>query len=340
MAHQIFGERYIGKEAAWHGIGVAGADVNATGAFEMMGAYDVIKMPAAALTDGEVLQNEGAYFIVRPPTADDPAHRFFGGGTVSEDWVNVTPTETVRIADGAVRDADGAPVAVETMGALGHGERMFITYRLADMAIAGEEIKNYLIYLPAFQPGVSHKTIIAPVRVVCNNTMRLAIDTATDSRNFAHVRGIEMRMTEWLETAYDRAMNITRIAKLQLEKMAQTPITLPEVKMIAATLYTPPAAPQRNSSLAVRDWETREANYEKEIARMKERRDHLITLWQGAGIGMDAPALAGTVYGLYQAACDAETHRRGKATARPIKLIEGDRGDVILKAYTACLQLV
>jgi len=340
MAHQIFGTRFIGKQSAWHGIGVADADVNAIGAFETMGEYDVIKMPAAALTDGEVLQNDGAFFIVRPPTGDDPVHRFFGSGTVSEDWVNVTPAETVQIADASVRDADGAPVSVETMGALGYGERMFITYSLGDMSIAGEEIKNYLIYLPAFQPGISHKTIIAPVRVVCNNTMRLALDTATDSRNFAHVRGIEMRMAEWLGEAYDRAMNITRIAKAQLEKMAETPLTLPEVKMIAATLYTPPPAPQRNSSLAVRDWETREANYEKEIARMKERRDHLVTLWQGAGIGMDAPALAGTVYGLYQATCEAETHRRGKATARDLKLIEGDRGDVILKAYTACLQLV
>lgn len=341
MAHNIHGSRFIGfKTPAWHLIGQTVEEPTpAIAAYEMMGGYDVVKLPAAALGDGETIRNNGAFFVARTPTTDDPAYRFYGKTVVGEDWVNVSPARTAEIADMSVRDADGNAVGVETMGSLGFGERMFISYKMDETEIAGETVIPYAIYLPAFEPGVSHKVIVSTVRVVCQNTMRLAISGATDSRNFPHIRGIESKISEWLSDTYDRTMKITRQAKVECEKMAAKPITMPEVRMIVNSLYPLPKPPQADSAFAVRDIATRQATFEANIERMKARQDAVIALWDGAGIGSDSPALRGTAYGLYQAVCEHETYRAGKATSVPVKLLEGDRGDAIINAYVACMKI-
>lgn len=64
----------------------------------------------------------------------------------------------------------------ETVGALGNGETVFITAKLkAEMVVNKDLIENYLLLSMAHDGSASINVMFTPIRVVCNNTLSLAL---------------------------------------------------------------------------------------------------------------------------------------------------------------------
>jgi phage/plasmid-like protein (TIGR03299 family) len=64
----------------------------------------------------------------------------------------------------------------ETAGALGHGERIWIQARLGnDIEVAGDKIQRYLLLSNTHNASSSLQVKLTPVRVVCNNTLTVAL---------------------------------------------------------------------------------------------------------------------------------------------------------------------
>ena len=75
----------------------------------------------------------------------------------------------------------------ETVGALGNGETIFITCKLKDeMLINKEQIDKYLLLTMSHDGSSSIAVMFTPIRVVCNNTLTLALQAKSNKVIIRH----------------------------------------------------------------------------------------------------------------------------------------------------------
>ena len=122
MPASIFGERFYGhRTPAWHGIGtVMDENLIATEAMLVANIEFPIHKWAMFAQNPETMElvPSNQYAVVRDATADDPETRILS--TVGEQWTPLQATDLARMLD---------PISerypVETVGALGNGEKIF-----------------------------------------------------------------------------------------------------------------------------------------------------------------------------------------------------------------------
>ena len=168
MAHNLYDERFVTRRPAWHKLGkVFGEDakLTATQAMEMADMmFGVEKHPQIVrLEDGTELET-GSYAVVREPTSTDNKHEVLA--TVGKEW---TPIQARDLGRMIAPKSESFPV--ESAGALGKGEKIFLSLDASESKIAGEDHHLYWLVTDA-RDGTSGLTIaFTPVRVVCQNTL-------------------------------------------------------------------------------------------------------------------------------------------------------------------------
>jgi phage/plasmid-like protein (TIGR03299 family) len=135
-------------------------------------------------------------------------------GVVGKDYEVVQNVNAFEFFDSIVGGKDG--ILYETAGALGKGERIFITAKLPDYIRVGKDdlIEQYLFLTTSHDGYGSITAAFTPVRIVCANTLNAAM------RN--HSNGIKIRHTasanERLKQAY-QLLGITNQLADELEEV-------------------------------------------------------------------------------------------------------------------------
>lgn len=127
------------------------------------------------------------------------------------------------IASGKDMNREDVPV-VETAGVLGNGERCFVTMKFpTDIRLntkKDDPISFYLVAQNSHDNSGTFKILISPVRVVCQNTLQLALNNAVSKISFRHTRFINERVDmldkDTAEMAY-KTLGIYDVYKQHLE---------------------------------------------------------------------------------------------------------------------------
>lgn len=120
-------------------------------------------------------------------------------GVVSDRYKVVQNEDAFRFTDGLL----GKGVRYETAGSLQGGRKVWLLARLPrEYIIAGERISPYLVFSSTHDGSGSVKVAVTPVRVVCNNTLNLALDTADRSFSMMHTGSIQDRIREAKDTLF------------------------------------------------------------------------------------------------------------------------------------------
>lgn len=83
----------------------------------------------------------------------------------------------------------------ETVGALGNGEKVFLTAKIPSTMLVGKEhIDKYLLLTMAHDGTGSVQIMFTPIRVVCNNTLSAAIGSATNKVSIRHTKNARARI--------------------------------------------------------------------------------------------------------------------------------------------------
>ena len=91
----------------------------------------------------------------------------------------------------------GMGVRYETAGSLQNGRKVCILARLPEeYIIAGEQITPYILLASSHDGSGAIKVALTPIRVVCNNTLNLALQTAKRSWSTIHTGDIRSKMKE------------------------------------------------------------------------------------------------------------------------------------------------
>lgn len=283
MSHEIYENRFVGyRKPAWHRLGtVFNESLDAQGAWELMGPYDVKKSQVQFTTlnphTAEPMQIpvKGKYVVTGsfPDTG-----KVFPYGIVDERYELITPDALVKLWDTAV-DA-----RIETMGVLQDGKRFFITTELPGFSVRGDEHSNYLSILSPHGTGQSLVGIISPVRVVCANTAQMALREAQQVCRVPHFKGAYNRVGSWLKEQYESTTQRTETMKDAMEILAYK--CVPGEKAEEAYLSALFPMPEDEASPAG--------------DKVQAIRYNVQELFSGKARGSETPAFHGTYFGLYQ----------------------------------------
>ena len=199
MAHNInFNEKtgqhsfFSVQQKAWHGLGqIVEGYPTSKEALQLAGLdFEVVKLPNIhRLADGTETVSNSSFFTHR---TDNGA---ILGDKVGTDYNIVQNTDAFSFFD-AIVGGDG--IQYETAGALGKGERIFITAKLPDYIKVGSDdlIEKYLFLTTSHDGSNSITAAFTPVRIVCQNTLNAALYNSTNTIKIRHTVGVQDRLKE------------------------------------------------------------------------------------------------------------------------------------------------
>lgn len=158
-------------------------------------------------------------------------------GVVGKDYQVVQNKDAFSFFDGIV---EGEGIQYETAGALGKGERIFITAKLPDYIQVGNDdlIEKYLFLTTSHDGFGAITAAFTPVRIVCANTLNAAMHNHTNSIKIRHTANAKER----LQQAH-KLMGITIKLSTELEELfnrwANVSITDNEVKRLVELALVP-----------------------------------------------------------------------------------------------------
>ncbi|MCR8560466.1 DUF945 domain-containing protein [Mucilaginibacter sp. BJC16-A38] len=159
-------------------------------------------------------------------------------GVVGRDYEVVQNVDAFTFFDSIVGGRDG--ILYETAGALGNGERIFITAKLPDYIRVGRNdcIEKYLFLTTSHDGTGSINIAFTPVRIVCQNTLHAALRGQINCIKIRHTASA----TDKLKEAY-KMLQITNQLTVELEaiynRWSRVKISDPELKRLLQMAMCP-----------------------------------------------------------------------------------------------------
>ena len=188
MAHQIETMFYT-RQTPWHGLGVKVTEaLTSKEALEKSGLDWTVSQQPIYTETGYCIPNYKA-------NVRDSDNSILG--VVSARYSIVQNHEAFSFTDELL----GMNVKYETAGALQGGRRVWLLAQLPEKYfISGEEITPYLVFSNSHDGSAAITVAMTPVRVVCQNTLNLALRQANRTWSTRHIGNIQNKLHEAQET--------------------------------------------------------------------------------------------------------------------------------------------
>lgn len=357
MAHKIMSSRYYngareGAPKPWHGIdyirsleaqglevAVAERPTTVTGILDLMdgksGPVIINRRPMFYELEDGTRQSTNQVALVRQPTLDDPQTVYLG--QASTDWVVMTPRDMAKMMDEIISDP------LETFAFLERGGRMFACYKLPSIEVhtrtGNDPLESFLVVNNPMNGQGAAGAYVSHVRVVCNNTLQAAINTAVQSFRISHTPGAFKLMGRWIKDVYESTATTIEVMREAYEILAKTPVTDAQIKWIAGTIYPTPAKPRSDvpRKTAYADmldyWKQQKERTDRCREKIYEFANSVETDYAGSSI-------EGTAWAAYNGVTRFETWRRGTTESMALNVFNGDRALRMRRAFNACMAIV
>ena len=225
---------------------------------------------------------------------------------------------------------DQGEAIFETAGALGKGERIFLTAKLPeDMLVGGEPCDKYIMLTNSHDGTSSIIAGFTAIRVVCNNTLQAALKDLSNKVTIAHRLGAKERLAE----AY-KVMNIGSKymdeVNLIFNEMAKKKIEddqlMAYIKEIMKPEYKNKVSKEEEEKLSTRFQNQANSIYEFALSHPTQTTN----------------AARGTVWGAYNAISGYYNyiHKYSGAEQKFTSQMFGNANNKILKAFNKGVELI
>ncbi len=317
MAHNLNSMMYVGKDKPWHGLGKQ-LDKVATSAEAIVAAgmdWKVAKTPVLFnKTGGVITEMADQFVVVRADTQE-------ALGVVGKQYQPLQNRDAFSFFDAIV----GVKEAMyHTAGALGKGERVWILAKLPGyIRVKGDDVSEKFLLLVNTHDGTSSVSMMfTPIRVVCQNTLNVAVGGARLQARVRHTTNIGLNVDAVREqlgiinakfSLFEEASQ--KLATVQLTKDAWIGY-LKTLKLAAASKE---------------DATTRMKNITEDVSRLFE-----------TGKGADMISAKGTAWGAFNAVAEYVDHVRGsdELEKRANSLLFGSGATLKQNAWDEALKLV
>lgn len=286
MSHEVESLMYVSNEAngrfvPWHGLGTAVSECPTSAeAIKLAGLdWEVVQQPIYTGTEDNKVGIPNYKANVR--STDNKVL-----GIVTDRYKPVQNRQAFDFTDSLI----GEGCVYETAGSLCGGKRVFLLAKMPEKKILEESFDPYICFTNTHDGSGSIKAIMTPVRVVCQNTLSLALHNATRSWSTRHLGNMESKLAEakyTLQMANDYMDKFAVVA----DQLANTTITEEQAYKVVDELFP----------IATEDSDRKARN----ITESKEQ--FIVCMFSP-----DILKYKGTAYQLVQAASDYATHAAPK----------------------------
>ena len=211
------------REKPWHGIGTMVQDApTSADALRLAGLdWSVISNPV--FVNGDEVKGYKA-------NVRDSDNTVLG--IVSDRYKICQNADAFAFTDGLI----GGEVHYETAGSLNDGKKIWLLAQLPDSEICGDKVEPYLCFTNTHDGSGAIRAIMTPIRVVCNNTLNLALNTAQRSWSARHTGDLESKLSE-AHRCLDMAASYMDALGKEADKLANITVTDERIQKILDELF-------------------------------------------------------------------------------------------------------
>jgi len=327
MSANLMSTMYSHKEMPWHKDAyVSQTSIGAVEASSVIESVFFVKRPVIVELNDEFIETDN-FAIIRSPIPSDPRERILG--FVKNEYNILQPNSICQKFDENVCEP------VETLGFLGNGERMFLTWVLPGFNVNGDEVKLFGFVACGYDGKFGASLYIVSVRVVCANTFAMAVNEGERNKNSGqgkiwsgrhNSQNLERDLGIWMEHVQAKAITKSRyIIELfggMASKRIEDETTLADLLF---GIYPDP------NPLPI-DFPERLRNEKQEkinIVANKAAKDREIisSLFGGQGI-----AITPDGFGLFNAVTQYENHVRVTKKPSEYSILFGNRATTMARA--------
>lgn len=237
------------REKPWHGLGVRIQEAPTSEKALWLAGLDWQVLQKDIYTEGRI-QVPGYKANVR----DSDGQVL---GVVTDRYRVVQNREAFAFTDALL----GKGVRYETAGSLQKGKKVWMLARLPkEYIITGERISPYLVFSNTHDGSGAVRVAVTPIRVVCNNTLNLALNTAKRSWSMVHTGDIREKIQEAADTLFRAEEYMDKLGR-EIEELRNIDLTDLQVEEYIEILLPmekePTPAQGRNTLRLRRDMEQR-----------------------------------------------------------------------------------
>lgn len=203
-------------------------------------------------------------------------------GVVSDRYRIVQNADAFEFTDSII----GGDVRYETAGSLNGGKKIWLLAKLPETEIAGNKTEPYLCFSNTHDGSGAVRVCMTPIRVVCNNTLNLALDSAKRAWSVRHTGSLQSKMHE-ARACLRMANTYMGALAEKADRMANTAITRDQLNRILDELFP-----------------VDEHTTEREKQNIKKLRDEYMVCY----FAPDLVKFRDTAWGAYNAMSDMITH--------------------------------
>ena len=183
--HNVESMFYTGREKPWHGLGTAVPEApTSEDAIHLAGLdWDVISQPIF-LENGSKIPD----YFANVRTSDSKSL-----GIVGKQYKIVQNTEAFAFTDELL----GEGVTYETAGSLKDGKIIWLLAKMPETyKVLGDDVEQYLVFTNTHDGSGAVKVAVTGIRVVCNNTLNMALRSAKRTWSARHTGNINSKLDE------------------------------------------------------------------------------------------------------------------------------------------------
>ena len=153
-------------------------------------------------------------------------------GIVSDRYQVVQNKEAFEFTDILI----GEGCTYETAGSLFNGKKIFLLAKMPSTRILGDDVEPYLCFTNNHSGTGAIQACITPIRVVCNNTLNLALNQASRKWSTRHVGDIASKLAEAKHTLMLADDYMTKL-DVEADKLANIKISTDETMKMVEELF-------------------------------------------------------------------------------------------------------
>jgi len=153
-------------------------------------------------------------------------------GVVTDKYKIVQNSEAFDFTDALI----GEGVTYETAGSLRNGKTIWLLAKMPEKMILGDKFDPYMCFTNSHDGKGAIQICMTPIRVVCNNTLNMALSSATRSWSTKHMGDMNSKLHEARHTLQLANDYLDELA-ISADKLANEKITNEEIVAILDDMF-------------------------------------------------------------------------------------------------------
>tara|TARA_R100001129_G_scaffold87492_2_gene59646 strand:+ start:3475 stop:4521 length:1047 start_codon:yes stop_codon:yes gene_type:complete len=300
---------------------------------------DLEKVPLKAHLKNGDIDDTSKYAIYRKPTKQDKKYRQISD-RVGKDYEILQPSQLAKILDPISKQ-----YPVETIGVDGNGKKLYMTLNLGNSKIANEDHELYWLIVDSRDGQGKFHMAFTPIRVVCQNALVSARDSASITLALNHRKGIHSEVKDF-SRMFNQLLTKQEDTIQTMNSMATNKLKKKDVTEIIEHAYQEPKVSQRINNRKNLEMSPKMIKKQLEDFSVHEKKKSNVQIIRDNAMDRynvfneEHPKLARTSWAIYNAIVETEDFRRNRGNSANGFLPNGERAINKMRAFSKALEFV